>query len=55
MGCVLKAMATGMYQGIDAGLESESEGSRVAAASKDAAADCNLWIMACFLVLFQQY
>jgi enoyl-CoA hydratase/3-hydroxyacyl-CoA dehydrogenase len=37
MGCVLKAMATGIYQGIDAGLESESEGSRVAAASKDAA------------------
>lgn len=36
MGCVLKAMAAGIYHGIDAGLESESEGSRVASASRDA-------------------
>lgn len=36
MGCVLKAMAAGMYEGIDAGLEKELEGSKVAASSKDA-------------------
>lgn len=36
MGCVLKAMATGMYEGIDAGLEKEIEGSSIAAGSKDA-------------------
>lgn len=36
MGCVLKAMAAGMYEGIDSGLQQESEGSRIAAASKDA-------------------
>jgi enoyl-CoA hydratase/carnithine racemase len=36
MGCVLKAMGTGMYEGIDAGLEAELEGSRIASGSKDA-------------------
>jgi enoyl-CoA hydratase/carnithine racemase len=34
--CVLKAMSAGIYEGIDAGLETESAGSETVSASKDA-------------------
>ncbi len=34
--CVLKAMATGQYEGIDAGLKAEEEGSARVASSRDA-------------------
>lgn len=35
VGCVLSAMATGAYEGIDAGLKVESEGSAIVGKSKD--------------------
>ncbi|MBS3731662.1 MAG: enoyl-CoA hydratase/isomerase family protein [Desulfobacterales bacterium] len=36
VGCVLRAMTTGIYEGIDQGLKVEREGSKTAGASKDA-------------------
>ncbi len=35
VGCVLKAIATGSYEGIDEGLRMETEGSKIVGASKD--------------------
>jgi len=35
VGAVLKAMSAGQYEGIDAGLDSEQESSKIVAASKD--------------------
>jgi enoyl-CoA hydratase/carnithine racemase len=35
VGCVLKAMSTGAYEGIDKGLEQETEGAAIVATSKD--------------------
>ncbi|MBU3917711.1 enoyl-CoA hydratase/isomerase family protein [bacterium] len=35
VGCVLRAMSAGQYEGIDRGLEVESEGSKTVSASKD--------------------
>ncbi|MBS3808535.1 MAG: enoyl-CoA hydratase/isomerase family protein [Desulfobacterales bacterium] len=37
VGCVLRAMSAGLYEGLDAGLKTEREGSRIAGESKDAA------------------
>ena len=35
VGCVLKAMSTGIYEGLDRGLEVELEGSRTVRATED--------------------
>jgi len=35
VGCVLKAIATGSYEGLDEGLRVETEGSKTVSASKD--------------------